>query len=193
MSYGHRSGMSGYGNQRFSGSFRSTKASRRALQESSLMNPSRFENTGRPIVSKAKMEEMQRFGEEFERTRQQNIDELNSHIITGNESKASAPAKQAAVSANSSPLFYQATIGHYGGVYVYLPADRLDEFKAMLPKGMFPRNVEVKEVSKSWTPQGVAHWQSKYPNSDKVAIVYFANASKGEKYLEDNIKLPFTD
>jgi hypothetical protein len=94
---------------------------------------------------------------------------------------------------DATPLVYRASIGHYGGMYVYVPENRLGEFKAMFPQGVFPRNIEVKKVSDSWTQQGVEHWHSKYPNSDRVAIVHFANASKGEKFLEDNVTLPFTD
>jgi hypothetical protein len=94
---------------------------------------------------------------------------------------------------DARPLIFKTSIGHYGGMYVYMPEEKLDEFKAMFPKGLFPKNIEVKNVAESWTSYGVDAWHKRFPDSDRVAVVHFANASKGQKFLEDKITVPYAD
>lgn len=103
------------------------------------------------------------------------------------------PKPKAQTKPDASSLVYEASIGHYGGVLVSVPEDKLADFKALFPPGVFPKNIEVKNVKDSWSSYGVADWQKKFPRSERVAIVRFANASKGEKFIEDNMKLPFRD
>jgi len=107
--------------------------------------------------------------------------------------KAECSAMDENASLDARPLIFETSIGHYGGLYVYMPEEKLDEFKAMFPKGLFPKNVEVKSVSEHWTSYGIEAWHKRFPDSDRVAVVHFANASKGQKFLEDNITVPYAD
>lgn len=91
---------------------------------------------------------------------------------------------------DAKSIIYKTSIGHYGGTYIYLPEDKLEEFKAMFPKGTFPRNIEIKDIQSLWTEYGVKYFHEKFPNSNRVAIVHFADQSKGQKFLEDNIEVP---
>lgn len=113
--------------------------------------------------------------------------------LHGDFAKTECSAVGGSASLDARPLIYKTSIGHYGGLYVYLPEEKLGEFKAMFPKGLFPKNIEVKSVSEHWTSYGVDAWHKRFPDSDRVAVVHFANASKGEKFLEENITVPYAD
>lgn len=91
------------------------------------------------------------------------------------------------------PLIYTTSIGHYGGLYVYLPEENLATFKTYFPPNTFPRKIQIKDVTKEWTFEGEQHYRAKFPNSNKVAIVHFAHASKGEQFLDENLKMPVPD
>lgn len=87
-------------------------------------------------------------------------------------------------------IVYKTIIAHYGGQYVYVPLEKLPEFKACFPKGTFPRKVEIKDVVDEWTPQGAAQYMARFPYSRKVAIIHFADGTMGLQHLEDNLELP---
>ena len=91
---------------------------------------------------------------------------------------------------DARPLVYQTSIGHYGGQIVRLPEENLPAFKAQFPKGTFPKNVQIKNVADTYTPQGREYYHKRFPNSEKMAVITFASGSKGERHLEENIEMP---
>ena len=94
------------------------------------------------------------------------------------------------------PLIWRWNIGHYGGYYVSVPAENLEEFKSRLPKGTFPKNVE-KEPAADTSPRmyldTVAEAFDKlYPKSKGVKYrVFFGDRSKGTRFLSDSMMLQY--
>jgi hypothetical protein len=87
---------------------------------------------------------------------------------------------------------YRTMIGHYGGMYVWIPLEHFEAFKSQFPKGEFPKaRIEKKSIvaeSGNPTSERVKDFMQEYPNSDgQMMTVYFANASKGSKRLDDLI------
>lgn len=62
---------------------------------------------------------------------------------------------------------YRADVGHYGGTYVDVPPERMDSFKALFPKGTFPKNVSTG-----------------HRGGREVFVVKFADRSKGQDILD---------
>lgn len=89
-------------------------------------------------------------------------------------------------------LVYKVTIGHYGGTIIQLPEENLQKFKGLFPKGTFPKRIEIKDITKEWTEFGVKAFREKFPEAKLVAYVHFANASKGQSFVE-KMNLPYTD
>jgi len=84
---------------------------------------------------------------------------------------------------------YRTMIGHYGGMYVWIPLEHFEAFKSQFPKSEFPRATTTnKSILLEWSPtsERVKEFMRDYPNSDgQIYEVYFANASKGAKRLDD--------
>jgi len=86
-----------------------------------------------------------------------------------------------------SPMVYRTTIGHYGGLYVEVPEEKFDDFRAIFPVKEFPRKVEHNDLHDAavYHPEAAQHFHKVFPEySGKTRTVYFANASKGEKRLD---------
>lgn len=84
---------------------------------------------------------------------------------------------------------YRTTIGHYGGMYADVPAEHFEAFKSQFPKGEFPRaRVKLEDVSEKWDWDSAERFNKQFPDSKyKLYQVYFADASKGAKRLDDLI------
>ena len=84
---------------------------------------------------------------------------------------------------------YRTMIGHYGGMYVWVPLEHFEAFKSQFPRGEFPRaRTQKHSILKEWEPtsERVKDFMRDYPNSyGHMYQVYFANASKGSKRLDD--------
>jgi hypothetical protein len=84
---------------------------------------------------------------------------------------------------------YRTTIGHYGGMYADVPAEHFEAFKSQFPKSEFPRaRVKLEDVSEKWDWNSAERFNKQFPDSKyKIYQVYFADASKGAKRLDDLI------
>lgn len=77
------------------------------------------------------------------------------------------------------------TIGHYGGIYVDVPAEHLDSFKKMFPRAQIPKRVKLQSVQETMTPYGEERFHREFPRSmGRYAQVRFADRSRGLKTLE---------
>jgi len=91
------------------------------------------------------------------------------------------------------PIVYRTSIGHYGGMYVDVPEEKFDEFKSFFPANVFPREVrQINDVREDFTFEGEEHFRKKFPRSNYLKSVFFADRSKGLKYL-DFLELPHGD
>ncbi len=80
---------------------------------------------------------------------------------------------------NMQPLVYKTSIGHYGGLHVYVPEEKMAEFKSHFPGKEFPRSVaEVHDMPSR------GDFKQRFPNSQKAYKVFFADRSKGEQRLD---------
>jgi hypothetical protein len=89
-------------------------------------------------------------------------------------------------------IIWQTSIGHYGGLYVEVPEEHFDEFKAQFPPREFPREVRTVDVRDKYTFEGEQAFRSRFPNSNRIKEVFFADRSKGSKRL-DYMELPHGD
>lgn len=83
-----------------------------------------------------------------------------------------------------TPLIYRTSIGHYGGLYVDVPAEKFELFKANIPPKMFPKQVKTTDVREALTVDGEARFRKRFPNSNIIKEVYFSSNSKGMRYLD---------
>lgn len=96
-------------------------------------------------------------------------------------------AKTHAKHRDLSPLIYRTTIGHYGGLYVEVPAERFDDFKSIFPPAEFPRRVEsnnLRDLNK-WGGNAIGNYHAVFPQYTGITkTVFFADRSKGLKRLD---------
>jgi len=85
---------------------------------------------------------------------------------------------------NMQPLIYRTSIGHYGGLYVDVPEEHFDTFKEQFPPREFPRKVRTVDVRDKYSFEGEKRFRQRFPNSNRLKEVYFANGSKGLKRLD---------
>jgi len=91
------------------------------------------------------------------------------------------------------PIVYRTQIGHYGGLYVEVPEEHFEEFKSYWPSREFPREVRTIDVrDENFTFEGEQHFRQRFPNSNRIKQVYFANGTKGEARL-DYVDMPHGD
>jgi len=88
-----------------------------------------------------------------------------------------------------SPMVYKTTIGHYGGLYITVPEEQFDAFKALFPSSEFPREVETIDV-RELDAVSEGYYRQLFPNSNRYKTVYFRNGSAGEKRIELTMDLP---
>jgi len=62
---------------------------------------------------------------------------------------------------------YRADVGHYGGTYIDVPPESMGSFKALFPKGTFPKNVTTAQRG-----------------GRDFFVVKFADRSKGQELLD---------
>ena len=75
-------------------------------------------------------------------------------------------------------------IGHYGGMFVDVPAESISAFKKLFPKRQLPRRIQKRTVMKTLTPQGEARFHKNFPKSQGIFYtLFFADRSKGLKTL----------
>jgi len=87
------------------------------------------------------------------------------------------------------PYIYKTSIGHYGGMYVDVPEEHFAKFKRQFPPKEFPRKVRTVDVREKYTFEGEKNFRRRFPNSNVLKEVFFANGSKGEKRL-DFLEMP---
>jgi hypothetical protein len=93
------------------------------------------------------------------------------------------------------PYIYRTTIGHYGGLYVVVPEEKFEGFKAHFPAKEFPRKVETKDFNdpQEYHVGAIKRYQQKFPQfSGRVKEVFFADRSKGLRRL-NFYDLPHSD
>lgn len=93
---------------------------------------------------------------------------------------------------NLKPIIYKTSIGHYGGLYVDVPEEHFTEFKSYFPSREFPRSVETVDVRDKYTFEGEKNFRKRFPNSNRLKVVYFSSNSKGHQRL-DYLDLPRPD
>ena len=82
-------------------------------------------------------------------------------------------------------IWREASIGHYGGLYVEIPKEHFITFKKMFPKQQFPRRTRLKNVAKTMTVETEARFHKKFPKSHgQYYDIHFADGTKGVKTLE---------
>lgn len=81
------------------------------------------------------------------------------------------------------PIIYRLTIGHYGGYFIEVPEEHFEEFKSHFLPREFPMKVETIDVRKE-SLGAEERFRQRFPNSNKVKQVYFADRSVGTKRLE---------
>lgn len=85
-------------------------------------------------------------------------------------------------------IYGPTTIGHYGGLYVEVPQEHFEEFKAAFPSRQFPKRVRKKNIAKTRGVEAEAKFHKKYPKSHgRYFDIYFGDKSKGLKTLETMI------
>lgn len=87
------------------------------------------------------------------------------------------------------PLIYRTMIGHYGGLYVDIPEEHFEEFKSHFPTREFPRKVRTTDVREKYTFEGEKNFRKRFPNSNLIKEVFFADRSKGHRRL-DFLEMP---
>jgi len=82
---------------------------------------------------------------------------------------------------------WRTDIGHYGGLFVEIPEEHFAQFKKSFPPKMFPRRVKETDITdpNSFSRFARQIFVQKFPESRKVKEVFFADRSKGLKFLED--------
>ena len=81
------------------------------------------------------------------------------------------------------------SIGHYGGMFVEVPAEKMPSFKKRFPGRQFPRQVKVKTVQDmGFGIEFEEKFHRENPRSGgRYMNLYFADRSKGLKTLDDLI------
>ena len=90
-------------------------------------------------------------------------------------------------SGTRTPLIWRWDIGHYGGFLVDVPAENFTAFKALFPKGVFPRNVQQKNIVETQTDEGTIRFNRLFPGSrGRYYYIHFADGTKGERFLSQS-------
>jgi len=92
------------------------------------------------------------------------------------------------------PIIYKTSIGHYGGMYVMVPDKHYREFKSHFPSREFPRaaNIRKEDIREVYSIQGEQNYRKRFPNSNYMYSIHFADATKGDRRLEF-MKIPRSD
>jgi len=83
---------------------------------------------------------------------------------------------------------FRSSIGHYGGLFVEIPAEHYASFKSKFSPREFPKKAKLKNMADTLTVQGEERFHKKNPKSlGKYYDVFFADRSKGLKTLESHL------
>lgn len=89
-------------------------------------------------------------------------------------------------SAGWKEKIWRSSIGHYGGMFVLVPSEHIEEFKALFPSREMPRTIIIKQVSQVLTEFGANRFKAKFPRSHGVYYeMFFADRSKGLERFEN--------
>ncbi len=81
---------------------------------------------------------------------------------------------------------WRSSIGHYGGMFVEVPAENIQTFKSAFPKKELPREIKMKSVRQQLTQSGAERFEKRFPKSGATYYsMYFSDRSKGLKRFED--------
>lgn len=84
---------------------------------------------------------------------------------------------------------WRQSIGHYGGLFVEIPREKMRSFRARFPSRQFPRRVTEKVVQdEGFGVEFEERFHTAYPRSGGVFFdLFFADRSKGLKTLDSLI------
>lgn len=179
--------------------------STRSLSKSSLMNPRMYEDLASgfsptKLDYQAKPFDLRKI-QEIESKKWEEIRQIEERERHEGWNPDKAFAERIKIVEKYEPLLkkpdlknlvFSTSIGHYGGRFIDIPEENFEAFKAFFPPNEFPREVRTVDVRTQWTIEGEQAFRRRFPNSNTIKQVFFADRSKGLKRLE-YMDLPFDD